>query len=187
MNYRLSLNASSCRELSKKIDNFRKDIVSCKKNYILKCLEWIRKRSIEYLDTNDDFYPSYISDIRNNIKFYIIDRLTTNNNHTIIAMSYESEIACWVEFGTGQVGLSNPHPMAYESPQYTYASGKHSSNENGYWVWKNPKYDNGFHTTMGYVGKRFIYEAFRDFIIEEIYIKYYEEYVNKFLLLDIFR
>ena len=63
--------------------------------------------------------------------------------------------AIYVEYGTGIVGASEPHPEAAE--QWAYDVNGHGIKG---WVYKSDK-DGKFHWTMGYISRPFMYNTLR--------------------------
>lgn len=171
---KLKLSAEDCRKLKKKLKAYKNKLLNINYEYMKACLEWISDRSRTLLYEDDTFEPSEISDIFSKENCYVKQDLKNPNRATLI---YCSEIVAWVEFGTGIVGQSDPHPLANQGVTYNYAVGDKSGNaENNFtWVWENPLYDNEKHATQGYVGKQFIYKAIKDFINEKQAIKIYKQ------------
>lgn len=167
-NYNLKLTVESCQDLKKRIKGLKEDLKKINKPFIETCLEWIKERSIDILRQKDTFYPSNISDVRDKIR---IDTIEYNKKYALV---YYSEVVGWIEFGTGIVGKQEPHQKSNEVG-YHYAIGEHSGTGDGSWNWYNEEYGIGFKGFKGYKGKRFIYEAFQDFVNEEQYIKIYQK------------
>lgn len=174
--YKLKLSVESCEDLKERLlataQEYKKDFIAV---YLENCLEWIKKESLEKLDKTDTFYPSSISDIRENIDIMPLD--TTRKKFALV---YHSDIVAWVEFGTGVVGKNYPHPLA-DKINYNYASGEHSSSGEGKWNWYNKDYKSGIENYRGYTGKRFIYETIQDFLNMHIGEKIYSIMLNKVL------
>ena len=63
--------------------------------------------------------------------------------------------AIYVEYGTGIIGESEPHPFAAE--QWAYDVNQHGTKG---WVYKSDK-DGEFHWTMGYISRPFMYNTMR--------------------------
>lgn len=176
------------------IESLKKQFISLKDeleiaiDYYMKwLLTEVKKRSLSYIDSEDTFFPSQLSDIRKNINSTI--NFEKNGNFTY-TLWYNSEVCSFLEFGTGLVGKANPHPMANQTPKYNYASGEVVSTK-GYWKWLIPEeyrrtvitpngkiYEQEYMATKGYEGRKFIYKAFRDIIDNELHIKYYEQIVG---------
>lgn len=174
--YKLKLSVESCEDLKDRLlataREYKKDFIAV---YLENCLEWIKKESIKKLDKTDFFHPSFISDIRNNI-----DIIPLNTKYKKYALVYYSDIVAWVEFGTGVIGKTSPHPLANKI-NYNYASGKHSSSGKGRWSWYNADYASGMNEYTGYTGKRFIYETIQDFLNMHIGERIYSIMLNKVL------
>lgn len=168
-NYNLKLTVESCQDLKKRIKGLKDDLKKINKPYIEECLEWIKKRSIDILNEKAqyDTYKLDLSRIRADIA--IVD-LIANRKYELL---YYADDVSYAEFGTGVVGQSSPHPKSNEVG-YHYASGEYSGTGDGSWDWYNEKYGIGIKGFKGYKGKRFIYEAFQDFINEDQYIKIYQ-------------
>lgn len=172
----LKLSVEDCKKLKKQLETYKEKLSNFNIEYMKKCLDWVKERSIALLNEDDTFEPSEISDIRDKIS--IRKDKTTQNK---VVLRYYSEIVAWVEFGTGIVGQSDPHPLANQGTTYNYAVGEYSGNEenNFTWRWINPAYDDKTHETQGYVGKQFIYKAVKDFINEKQAIEIYKQEYDK--------
>ena len=176
--YNLSVSVEGCKAFKTALNGVLLSLKSFKDKYIYDCLEWVRNASLEYLESDDTFEPSFtVEDI------YTGTSLKVENGKGIL--SYQGDEVLFAEFGTGIVGQETTnHPLANESPQWKYASGEHSGAEDGRWTWKVPdKYQTGegaeYITFYGYTGKKFIYYAFVDFINYGIYEKKYEIFIKE--------
>lgn len=194
---KLNLDINNIDKTIDKVNKLRKAFVKFRDEleigidfYMRYLLSEIKKKSLKYLDSEDTFLPSLISDIREKIEATL--NFEKNGDFTY-TLWYNSEHVTFIEFGTGLVGKNNPHPMAYSSPKYRYASGNVISKK-GYWTWYIPEeyrrividnkgnsYEQVAMTTKGYEGRQFIYKAFRDIINSELYIKVYDKVVSHIL------
>lgn len=175
----INQSVKNVNRLKKSFEYFGNDIVNYQKEFIQLCLDFVKQKSMQYLDEVDYFTPSQISDIRTNINQITI----TENNNSGYTLSYDSEVVSFIEFGTGRVGKRNPHPMANDNPKYKYASGQYSSRY-GVWFWINREYGMTKKVkTKGYEGRKFIYRAFRDLIdlfYEDKAVEMMERLINKY-------
>lgn len=175
--YDFDISIEGCNNFIQALNNFKTAFNVFEDKYVYDCLEWIRKRSLEYLESDDTFIPSFtVQDI------YEGTTLIVSKGKG--KLSYKGDEVLFAEFGTGIVGkLNTKHPLANEGPQWNYASGDYSSSENGFWTWRIPeKYQMGnnskYITFKGYTGKKFIYYAFLDFINNNIYQILYENFIK---------
>ena len=179
----LTIDLNNINETLKNISNLEKNLNSFKadvennlrKRYLKSCLNEIKKMSINKLNMKDTFEPSYLSGVRDNISIKPID-----SSGDTWELNYFDDIVAYVEFGTGRIGGIEPHPLASREG-YEYDVDSPYKDEYGYWSWANRTYNAYFTDFLGYKGKRFVYESFRDFINERMYVKIYEKELKRML------
>ena len=123
---------------------------------------------------------------RSNLKFFgttsIRESWNIDVNPQVGTLTNDDEIATYVEFGTGLVGLGNQHPSAKTSG-YNYNVPSASKNESGGWNFI-VEYEGEilhFNDFKGYEGKNFLYNACFEFAISGLIQRYYEIAFNKFI------
>lgn len=176
--YKLELSVKGCQEFKKRIENFKNNLKNLQDDFLFNSVNWIYQRSLIILNEKDTFQPSRLSGVDIDVSW---KKTEFGNGLTRFDFYYENELCHFIEFGTGLVGASEPHPKADEL-NYGYATGKISSTGES-WTWYNIKY--GVYPqnpmeTYGYVGKRFIYEACQDYINNDMPQKIYNELFIKY-------
>ena len=180
--YKLKLSVKSCQDFKNRIDGFKNELNDIHNKFLQQSVQWIYDRSLRILELDDTFYPSGLSDVDIDVSW---KKIEFSDGSVRYNFYYENEAVNWIEFGTGLVGASNPHPKA-DDLNYGYATGDISSTGMA-WKWHNVKY--GVYKqnkliTYGYEGKRFIYQACQDYLNtgqpEKIYNQLFIQLKNKY-------
>lgn len=163
------------------INEFKQNLIKIRDNtkkvndlFRLRSCDWITKEANINLDSSIKEGYEIVTDIRNSW------RKTTNGNVTrLINDDYRS---AYVEFGTGVKGQNSPH-IERKRAGYVYNKPSKYKDEDGYWTFRLP--NGNWITFNGYIGKAFLYKAFRKYVDTKVYEKIYKEVfeeINKGLL-----
>lgn len=180
--YQLKLSIDGCKDFKKRIEGFKNELKNLNSDFVFNSVQWIYQRSLQILHERDTFQPSRLSGVDIDVSY---KRTDFSDGSVRFDFYYENELCNFIEFGTGLVGGSDPHPKADEL-NYGYATGEISSTGES-WKWYNIKY--GVYPqnpmeTYGYEGKRFIYDACQEYmnydypkkIYNELFIKLKKKY-----------
>lgn len=170
----LRLSKTGINEVKQKLIQIELNMHRVNELFRLKSCDWISQEANINLDNsiNSDF--PIVTDIRNSWT-----TITFGNTTKLINKDYRS---AFVEFGTGQVGQTSPH-IESKNAGYRYNVPSNSKDDNGYWTFRLP--NGNWITFNGYVGKAFLYKAFRKYVDTKVYDKIYKESfeeINKGLL-----
>lgn len=175
--YTFNVSVEGCKSFITALNSFKNDFYSLKDKYIEKCLEAIKNDSLLILKSDDTFFPSFTD-----VDFETGTNISVMDGKGVL--SYFGEEMIYAEFGTGMVGeFTTNHPLANKGVKYKYQTGE-KIDEFGRWTFMIPeKYQQGdspeFITFSGYTGKRFVYDAFRDFVSSNEYASIFEELVSE--------
>lgn len=173
----VSLSVSSLENAIKELKQIKSNIRNINREFIIESLTWIENRANEYLKSRVYKYPNTA-----NIAMEWKRKLIKDNKggNFIYELRNQSEVAYFVEFGTGLVGSENEHELA-EVLGYEYDMNNHG--EDG---WDFAFEYNGklfvYKSFTGYEGKAFLYDAFFDYYhleqFEIIYQRIYDKYIR---------
>lgn len=141
--------------------------------FIRHSLKWIRDRANQYLDERVYAYPNS-ANVSSGWEIEVIQ--PTHDGEIAYRLINQNELATFVEFGTGIVGLNDPHPKA-ESENYKY-----DMNNRGLQGWNFRFYYNGqwytYEHFTGYEGKHFLYDAYFDYYHNKEYVNIYRKIIK---------
>lgn len=171
--YKLELSVDGCNDFKKRLEGFKNELKKLNADFVFNSVQWIYQRSLIILRNNDTFEPSGLSGVDIDVSY---TRTDYSDGSVKFDFYYENSLCNFIEFGTGLVGASDPHPKADEL-NYGYATGKISSTGLP-WNWYNITY--GVYpqnkiSTYGYEGKQFIYRACQQYLEERQPEKIYNE------------
>lgn len=171
-----TFDSESINDGIKQLRKFKKQLKNINRRFIISSLEWIRDRANAYLIESVKNFPESanvsrgweIQSVESEFNGEIAYRLINTNN-----------LATFVEFGTGVVGLNSQHPKS-DDTNYVYDKNGHGwqgwnfrFNYNGKWY----IYDN----FTGYEGKSFLYDAYYDYFYRKEYVKIYNKIMEKYI------
>ena len=165
----LSLSKNSINAVKNKFINIKKNMPKVNYYFMRVSCRWISKEANTILDNSINFQEINTA-IRTS---WSIQPESANK----VRLVNTDDVSAYVEFGTGQVGEQNPH-VASSNANYRYNVPSSKKKENKLtgeinWTFKLP---NGNYITFnGYVGKAFLYKAFRKYVDSKIYEKIYEQ------------
>lgn len=170
----INLSKNSINEAKEKIINIRKNQSKVDNLFRKVSCRWIVNEANKNLDNSINSGYPIVTEIRNNWRTIDFGNVITLLNH--------NEISAYVEFGTGKKGQMNPHSKS-KIAGYEYNIPTDKKDSQGRWTFKLPNGD--YLTFDGYVGKGFLYKAFRKYVdlkvYNEIYIKCFNEINKEFL------
>lgn len=170
----LRISKTGINEVKQKLTEIKNNIEKVNELFRLRSCDWIAKEANINLDSSINSGYPIVTDIRNSWTTITFGSVTK-----LINTDYNS---AFVEFGTGEVGQTSPH-IESKKAGYQYNVPSNSKNENGYWTFRLPN-DNWI-TFKGYIGKAYLYKAFRKYVDTKVYEKIYKETfeeINKGLL-----
>lgn len=179
----ISFNVESINQAINRIEKLKNKIINLDNLFLDMCLDKIQELANNLLDSRSKFNGN--TDIRTSWHRKTIGKTKILYN--------DSKYAVIVEFGTGLVGESEPHPLADELYEYNVNS-KESWNfvrELGNLDWDNhvdfadvkahpEKYlvIRGF---QGYEGKYYLYDAVQTFFLNNMHKEIYQNELDKIL------
>ena len=157
----VELNKVSLERAIKELKYIRSTINIINQQFIDESLDWIIDRAIHYLNIRVHNFPN-TANIQDG-KYWHKNPILKEKNRIVYELRNDNEFSAYVEFGTGIVGMQNPHQMAGEV-DYKYDINNHGDKG---WTFYNenvPLYLKGF---TGYEGKSFLYDSMWDYFYKE--------------------
>ena len=148
MRIKVKLSSTSIREAKKKVEDYRKDLE--RKTRLL-----VQTLVDEGFLKAREFVPVDTGVAQSSIIGYV-------NSDTGKGIIRAGEYCSFIEFGTGVVGASNPHPSAeyLAAMQWAYASGKMIfTTKDGKTGWFYPTKDGEWRFTQGMPSRPFMYDT----------------------------
>ena len=173
----VGLSVSSLENAIKELKQIRSNIRNINREFIRESLLWIQNQANMYLETRVNNFPNSA-----NIAMEWDIKLIKDGRGGNFAyeLRNKSDVAYFVEFGTGVKGESKKHKVA-DKVGYKYDVNNHG--EDGWsfaFEYKDEMYY--FKGFRGYEGKSFLYDAFFDFYYlnewKKIYQKVYDKYIK---------
>lgn len=167
-----TLTEKSIKKAQNKLKDLKKTIHNLQIDFAIDCLEWVRDRAILYFKERTKKFKAFFSNI-DKIETWVITSLGNNTYELRCA----SDIAAYIEFGTGIVGQQDTNNRANQVG-WNYDVNGHG--EEG-WTFYNKQYNIFVKGFTGYAGKSFLYDAFWDFFFHKEYEVIFEKYKDKYI------
>lgn len=149
-----TLSASSIRKLQKDLERYKSDLK--KKTELF--AEALAEEGVEIAKIQ---IASYDAIFTGELLDSIHKENTNENGKIVFAVVADSLHACFVEFGTAQMGIDVPYPHPLpEGVSWSYAVGRTiRQNKEGRYYWFYPGKDGQWHYTEGLPARPFMYDT----------------------------
>ena len=151
--YSVDLSVKGIDRLIKAVDEIKSTVKTVNKEFMKISVEWIKERALAYLSGHEQ-----TGDLSNSFELEILDM----GNYVVGIIRNTSDHAAYAEYGIGIVGERNPHPLSstvgYEynvDSEFKVLPDVYGSNRA--WLFSGKPFS-------GYVGIRFLYNAYIDYI-----------------------